>query len=155
MPSTVDSASEFQVTADAKRCWDFLTSLQNIGACIPGCESVTPIDERTAIFRVKVSIGYISRTFELKVKFVEAVRDSHLSFSGGGSDAEIVGTVDMRPGNQPGVTSVRYRLQVRPVSTVGRAAVAMFGGDLVRDQAESFAHCVTAKLEAAGVHDPA
>ncbi len=151
MPSTIDSASEFQVNSDTKRCWDFLTSLQNIGSCIPGCESVTLVDEKTAIFRVKVSVGYVSRTFELKTRFMEIVPETHVSFSGEGNDVETVGTVDLRPGNQPGVTSVRYKLQIRPVSTIGRTAVAMFGSDLVRKQAESFAHCVRAKLEAVSV----
>lgn len=149
MPSTIDSTSEFQVNSDTKRCWDFLTSLQNIGSCIPGCESVTPIDEKSAVFRVKVSVGYVSRTFELKARFLQITPETHVSFRGEGKDAEIMGTVDIRPGNQPGITSVRYGLQVRPVSTVGRTAVAMLGGDLVRKQAESFANCVKTKLEAA------
>jgi carbon monoxide dehydrogenase subunit G len=151
MPSTIDSTSEFQVNSEAKRCWDFLASLQNIGSCIPGCESVTPIDDKTAVFTVKVSVGYVSRTFELKARFVEIIPDSHMSFIGEGRDAEIMGTLDLRPGNQPGITSVRYSLQIRPVSTVGRTAVALLGRDLVRKQAESFANCVKAKLETAGV----
>jgi carbon monoxide dehydrogenase subunit G len=151
MPSTIDSVSEFQVHADPKRCWDFLASLPNIGSCIPGCESVTPVDDKTAVFAVKVSVGYVSKTFELKARFVEIIPESHVSFSGEGKDAEIVGTVDMRPSNQPGIISVRYSLQIRPVSTVGRTAVALFGGDLARKQAELFANCVKAKLETAGV----
>jgi len=155
MPSAIDSASEFQVNADPKRCWDFLASLQNIGSCIPGCESITPNDDKTAVFTVKVSVGYVSRTFELKARFVELVPYSHMSFSGEGRDAEIMGTVDLRPGNQPGVTSVKYSLQIRPVSTVGRTAIAFLGRDLVRKQAESFANCAKAKLETAGVEDSA
>ncbi|HEV2138201.1 MAG TPA: SRPBCC domain-containing protein [Nitrososphaerales archaeon] len=151
MPSTIDSAYEFQVNSDAKRCWDFLASLENIGSCIPGCESVTPIDDKTAVFAVKVSVGYVSKTFEMKARFVEVISESHLSFSGDGRDAEIVGTLDLRPGSQMGVTSVRYSLQIRPVSAVGRTAAAFFGRDLVKKQAESFANCVKAKLETAGV----
>jgi carbon monoxide dehydrogenase subunit G len=151
MPSTIDSVYEFQVNSDAKHCWDFLASLQNIGSCIPGCESVTPIDDKTAVFAVKVSVGYVSKTFELKARFVEVISESHLSFSGDGRDAEIVGTLDLRPGIQMGVTSVRYSLQIRPISAVGRTAVAFFGRDLVRKQAESFANCVKAKLETTGV----
>ncbi len=147
MPSTIDSSSQFQVNSDIELCWDFLTSLQNIGSCIPGCESVTTLDEKTAIFRVKVSVGYVSRTFELKARFIQIVPRTHISFGGEGKDAEIVGTLDLSPGNQPGITSVQYSLQIRPVSTVGRTAVAMLGSDLVRKQAESFAHCVMAKLE--------
>ncbi len=146
MPSTVDSASEFRVAADAKRCWDFFTDLQNVGSCIPGCESVTLGADKSAVLRVKVSVGYISRTFELKARFTQAVPDSHVSFSGTGGDFEIFGTLDLRPDAQQGTVSVRYSLQVRAVSALGRTAMAMFGKDLVKKQADSFAECVERKL---------
>jgi uncharacterized protein len=147
MPSVIESANEFEVRAELKRCWAFFTNLGNIGACIPGCESVDPIDDKSAIFTVKFSLGYISKTFQLKAKFKDVVPESLVSFVGEGSDAEAVGTVALREGGSHGVTLLSTRLQIRPISALGRTAVAMFGKDLVKKQADSFASCVAAKIE--------
>jgi carbon monoxide dehydrogenase subunit G len=151
MPSTISSASEFRVNSDPERCWEFFTSLQNIGSCIPGCESVTLLDENTALFKVKVSVGYISKTFELKARLKDMVPGSKASFVGEGRDAAVEGTIAIRSEGQSGGTNLGYSLQIRPLSPMGRAAMGMFGGDLVKKQAESFASCVKAKLERADV----
>lgn len=148
MPSTIESANEFEVKADLGRCWTFFTNLGNIGGCIPGCESVTPVDDRSAIFTVKFSVGYISKTFQLKARFKDVVPKSLVSFVGEGSDAEAVGTVGLRAGGSPGVTMLSTTLQIRPISALGRTAVALLGRDLVKRQAEAFASCVKSKLEA-------
>jgi uncharacterized protein len=147
MPSTIESANEFEVRAELGRCWAFFTNLGNIGGCIPGCESVTPVDDKSAVFTVKFSVGYISKTFQLKAKFKDVVPESQVSFVGEGNDAEAVGTVGLREGASPGTTALKTTLQIRPISAMGRTAVALLGRDLVKRQAEQFANCVKSKLE--------
>lgn len=147
MPSTIESANEFEVRAELDRCWTFFTDLGNIGPCIPGCESVAPVDDKSAVFTVKFSVGYISKTFQLKARFKEVVPESLVTFVGEGNDAEAVGTVALQKGASPGVTRLGTKLQIRPVSALGRTAVALLGKDLVKRQAEAFANCVKAKLE--------
>lgn len=149
MPSTIESSAEFEVMADLGSCWSFFRDLKNIGGCIPGCESVTPLDEKSAAMRVKFSIGYVSKTFELRVRFKEMVPESQVTFVGEGSDAEAVGTVSFRVGARPGSSILGYRIQIRPRSTLGRTAVAMMGNDLVKGQADEFASCVRTKIERA------
>lgn len=112
---------------------------------------MTPLDDGTAVFRVKVSVGYISKTFELKARLKDMVPGSRASFVGEGKDASVEGTIAIRPEGQPGGTTLGYSLQIRPLSAMGRAAMGMFGGDLVKKQAEAFATCVKAKLERADV----
>ena len=74
------------------------------------------------------------------------IPQSHIAFSAVVRDTEVVGVVDMQPANELGVVEVRYRIQVRPISTLGRTAVAVFGRDIVRRQADEFAHCVKNKV---------
>ncbi len=146
MPSIVEASEEFEIKASHESCWNFFESLARIGSCIPGCESVTPIDDQTASFRVKLKVGYISRTFELKARFKEIQPRTHLSFVAEGSDAEILGGLDILPTSSVS-TVVKYRLEIKAISVIGKTAIGMVGRDLVRNQATQFAACVKSKLE--------
>lgn len=147
MPSLVQASEEFHVKATQELCWRFFSNLENIGACIPGCESVTRIDDSTASFRVKLKVGYLSKTFELKAKIKESNAPSHLMFTGEGSDAEIRGSLDIK--GEEGGAAIRYGIEIVPVSVTGKTAISLIGKDLVRKQTSEFANCVKAKLESA------
>jgi carbon monoxide dehydrogenase subunit G len=150
LPSNVQASEEISVRSKPSKCFEFFTDLTNIGSCIPGCEQVTPIDSTSAIFKVRLKLGYISRTFELKARLLDQRADEHLSFTAEGSDAEIKGIVDL---NSEGKTKeyestiVKYNLEIRPISVTGKTAISMIGKDLVRRQASEFATCVKSKLE--------
>jgi carbon monoxide dehydrogenase subunit G len=147
----IESTSEFQINADLGKCWEFFSALLNIGSCIPGCESIVQIDERTAVLRIKVAVGYVSKTFELRAKFEELTPRSHIVFSGLGHDAEMEGVVDLQPTDEQRAVEIRYKIKIRPNSTLGRTAVSLIGKDLVRRQADEFALCVKSKLERASL----
>jgi uncharacterized protein len=146
LPATVESSEEFSVDAPQDSCWAFFSDLTNIGSCIPGCESVTNLAKDSAIFKVKVKVGYISRTFQLKAKLVETNAPSHLSFCAQGSDAEVTGKLSIERRETDRV-SIKYSVEIRPISVTGKTAVAMMGKELVRKQASEFATCVKARLE--------
>ncbi len=151
MPSSVQASEVISVRSQPSKCYEFFTDLSNIGSCIPGCEQVTPIDSTSAIFKVKVKLGYISRTFELKARLLDQRVGEHLSFAAEGSDAEIKGIVDLisegagRKDNES--TIVKYNLEIKPISVTGKTAISMIGKDLVKRQASEFATCVKSKLE--------
>lgn len=145
MPSSVQASEEINVIASQEACWKFFSSLENIGGCIPGCEAIFRIDDYTASFKVKLKVGYLSKTFELKAKITESTAPSHLKFTGQGSDAEINGDVEIRDGANG--TSIRYGIEIVPVSVTGKTAISLIGKDLVRKQATEFANCVKSKLE--------
>ena len=111
---------------------------------------MTPIDSLSAIFKVKVKIGYISRTFELRARLLDQRTGEHLSFAAEGSDAEIKGTVDLI--SEAGKhdyesTIVKYSLEIKPISVTGKTAISMIGQELVKRQASDFAGCVKNRLE--------
>ena len=145
MPSLVQASEEFHVNALQDVCWTFFSNLENIGLCIPGCEAVTRIDDTSGIFKVKLKVGYLSKTFELKAKIKESIPPSHLVFTGEGSDAEINGRLDIIP-DEAGA-SIKYGIEIVPISVTGKTAIALIGKDLVRKQTSEFAGCVKTKLE--------
>lgn len=152
MPSSVQASEEISVRSKPSKCFEFFTDLSNIGSCIPGCEQVTPIDSTSAIFKVKVKLGYISRTFELKARLLDQRAGEYLSFAAEGSDAEIKGIVHLiyeggRGNEEYESTIVKYNLEIKPISMTGKTAISMVGKDLVKRQASEFATCVKTKLE--------
>ena len=146
MASTVEASEEFKVSATIQQCWDFFEDLSKIGSCIPGCESVSRNDDQSANFKVKLKVGYISRTFDLKARLKDIIRPNHLSFIGEGNDAQIFGTLDLSP-IEAGSVSVRYKLQIKAISVTGKTAMGMIGKELVRRQTSEFASCVKSKLQ--------
>lgn len=146
MPSTVEASEEFQIAGvSAEIAWKYLTDLANIGSCISGCESVTKLDANTSVFRIKLKVGYLSRTFEIKARLKDVLPPNKVSFYGEGNDAEVTGNLELN--QQSGGVSVKYRIEIRPVSVTGKTAIAMIGKDLVKKQASEFASCIKAKLE--------
>jgi carbon monoxide dehydrogenase subunit G len=146
LPSIVEASEEIIVHKGKEECYAFCTDLANIGSCIPGCEQVSVLDSQSAVFKVKVKVGYISKTFELKAKLKDVSPPNYLSFSAAGSDAEISGRIDLAPRSDQD-TGIRYSIEIRPVSVTGKTAISMIGKDLVKKQASEFASCVKKKLE--------
>ncbi len=145
MPQSLKASEEFEIACSPSICWDFISDLANIGSCIPGCESVTKIDQTRANFKVKVKIGYISKTFDLKVRLGDVRQPDGLSFVASGADAEILGTLDLTHVEEH--VRLMYKIELTPLSITGKTAVSMIGKDLVRKQATEFASCVRSKLE--------
>lgn len=144
LPSSVEASEEIQIHTELGKCFSFFTDLVNIGACIPGCEQVVPQDSLNATFKVKLKIGYISKIFELRAKLIDIRPKEHVSFAGESPDAEITGKVDFVKDD---LVTIKYSIEIKPISITGRTAISMMGKDLVTKQASEFAACVKERLE--------
>ena len=144
---TVEASEQFEINASLDKCWNFFSELSNIGSCIPGCESVIRIDDTTAELRVKLKVGYLAKTFQMKARFKEVLPPGHIAFVGNAPDAEVSGDLDINHTEIGSRTAVKYSIEIRPISVVGRTAVSMMGKDLVKKQVSEFVLCVKAKLE--------
>jgi uncharacterized protein len=149
MPS-FQASEQFEVLASQEECWKFICDLSNVGSCIPGCEDVRPIDEGSAFFKIKFKVGYLSKTFELKAKIIEKTPPSRMKFSGTGQDSEIAGNIELSPMHSDGKkTSVKYSIEIVPISVTGKTALSMLGKETVKNQTSEFAVCVKARLDGA------
>jgi carbon monoxide dehydrogenase subunit G len=145
--NTVEASEQFEIKTSINKCWNFFSNLSNIGSCIPGCEEVTEIDGTTANFKVKFKVGYLSKTFQMKARFKEISDPTHISFLAEGPDAEVSGDLGMSRTETENLTRIRYQIEIRPLSVIGKTAVTMMGKDLVKKQASEFTACVKSKLE--------
>ena len=50
----------FAVRAPIEKVWDFLMDPDASGPCVPGCEKVEVLDDKTYRVRVKTKISFIS-----------------------------------------------------------------------------------------------
>jgi carbon monoxide dehydrogenase subunit G len=142
----VEASEQFTVKSSQRACWDLVSTLPSIGSCIPGCESVTAIDDLSALFKVKVKIGYVSKTFEMKAVVIDTEPLRRLSFRAEGKDAEIHGSLLVEPLENSEV-KISYQIKLIPISMIAKTAVSMMGKDIVNKQASEFASCLRSRLE--------
>ena len=142
---TFQAAEQFNICNSLEESWKFVSDLANVGHCIPGCEDVHAIDDKTAIFKIKFKVGYLSKTFELKAKIVEMTPPTFMKFTGSGQDAEIAGRLELSPLESR--TDIKYTIEIVPISAIGKTALALLGKETVRKQTSEFASCVKAVLE--------
>jgi carbon monoxide dehydrogenase subunit G len=139
------ATEQFDLQSPIDASWEFLSNLVNVGHCIPGCEEVRPVDDKTATFRIKFKVGYLSKTFDLKARIIEETELTFMKFTGSGPDAEISGKLELGPkGNG---TAVNYTIEIMPISATGKTALTLLGKETVRKQTSEFASCVKAALE--------
>lgn len=143
---------KFTVKAPIQKVWDSLTDAQMMASCVPGCEKVEVVDERTYVAVVEAKVGAISARFKFTTTVVEWDPPTHLKALGSGQDLKGGGTfsqesiVDLKDLSD-GEVEVSYRSSV---SVVGR--LATFGDRIMRAKAkelgDEFAQSLNRKIVA-------
>jgi carbon monoxide dehydrogenase subunit G len=145
--SKVESSERFTVGQPLERVWPFFKDLVNIGRCIPGCEEVVSTGQDTAKFRVKIKLGYISKTVNMNVTMSVTKPDEELTFKGVSEDARITGKLTFENSqNNATATTVGYALSIEAASALARTGMAFMGKDFVKSQTQLFADCVRSKV---------
>ena len=62
---------KFTVKAPIKELWDYMIKPETLASCIPGCEMIELIDEKTYNSIVKQKVGPISVKFKFTTTLVE------------------------------------------------------------------------------------
>ena len=144
--SKVESSERFTVVRPLEKVWPFFKDLVNIGRCIPGCEEVVSTGQDTAKFRVKIKLGYISRTVNMNVTMSATKPDEELTFKGVSEDARITGRLTFERSQDTTTTTVGYALSIEAASALARTGMAFMGKDFVKSQTQLFADCVRSKV---------
>ncbi len=142
---------KFVVKAPIAAVWDFVLTPEKLGSCVPGCERVEKIDDRTYDAVVKVGVGMIHASFKFRTTITGMDYPHHMHAVGGGGDIGKAGSFqqesdfDLRE-ISPGETEVSYK---STVSIVGK--LATFGERIMRMKAKElgnkFAECIKRQLE--------
>ena len=126
---------KFTIKAQIQQAWDNLLNPETLASCIPGCEKLEAIDDKTFDCIVKQKVGPIS----VKLKFITTLTEvdppTHLKAVGKGADMSKAGTftqgteVDLKEVSL-GEVEVSYKSNV---AIVGR--LATFGDRIMRAKA--------------------
>ena len=141
----------FVVKAPIRKVWTFSIDPEQIGTCVPGCEKIERIDERTYLTIVQAGVGPIQVRFKFVSTLTEIDEPRHIHFESKGEDIGKAGRfsqtsdVDFREISEEEV-EISYTSNI---NVVGR--LATFGERVMRAQAkkigENFIQSFKEKIE--------
>jgi carbon monoxide dehydrogenase subunit G len=140
----------FTVNASPDTVWTFLLDPKRLAPCIPGCDELEVIDERTYRLRLTVKVGFLSTRQDLRVEIVEADPPRRLVSEGRGEDSRLGSRVEVRtrlelsPAGE-GSTAVAYASDVTVLGRLGSIGDAVMKVK-AKELAGLFAQKVTAAL---------
>jgi carbon monoxide dehydrogenase subunit G len=142
---------KFVVKAPIRKVWTFSIDPEQIGTCVPGCEKIERIDERTYLTVVHAGVGPIKVRFKFISTLTEIDEPRHIHFESKGEDIGKAGSfsqtsdVDFREISEEEV-EISYTSNI---TVVGR--LATFGERVMRAQAkkigENFIQSFKEKIE--------
>ncbi len=83
---------KFTLKAPIQEIWNNLLNLETLASCIPGCEKMEAIDEKTFDCLVKQKVGPISVKLKFTTSLTKIDPPIHLEAVGRGADASKAGT---------------------------------------------------------------
>lgn len=75
----------FELAVPVEKAFDFLTDPSSIRGCIPDVEKFEILDDKNFNARIKVGVGFVRGSFDVKCSILESNRPSHSKFSIEGS----------------------------------------------------------------------
>ena len=139
--------------APPEAVWGFLLDPRRLASCIPGCEALEVVDERTYRVRLTVRVGFLATTQDVRMTVVETEPPRRLVAEGRGEDARLGSQVDVRSTLElvpagAGATTVAYRSEVKVLGRLGSVGDAVMKVK-AREMAGQFAERVRAAIEGA------
>jgi carbon monoxide dehydrogenase subunit G len=138
---------KFTLKVPIQEAWDKLLNPETLASCIPGCEKIEVIDEKTYDCVVKQKVGPVSVRLKFTTTLIEIDPPTHLKAIGKGADIGKAGnfnqqtTVDLREVSA-GEVEVSY---MSNVTIVGR--LATFGDRIMRAKAKDLEKQFTQALQ--------
>lgn len=131
--------------------WAFLLDPRRLAPCIPGCEGLEVLDERTYRVRLTVKVGFLATTQDVRLTVVEAEAPRRLVAEGRGEDGRLGSQVDVRSTLElapagAGATTVSHRSEVKVLGRLGGVGDAVMKVK-ARELAGLFAERVRAAIE--------
>ena len=126
----------FAVAASVDRVWAFITSPDQVGPCMPGCQHVEVTGPGTYRAVISVKVGPIKTTFNFSIETVEERPPEFARFSvkgeEGGSSSRVTAenSLTLKAIDQ-GNTEVTYASKVAVVGRLGK-----FAGGVMQKMAE-------------------
>ena len=141
----------FTVKAPIEKAWDFLIDPDASGPCVPGCEKIEVVDDKTYRVRVKTKISFMSFTFNMKVEIIEMNRPFHLESVSAGEDSKLTSRIRMKSfldlnSISEMETGISYRSDVSLFGRLGTMGLSVIKGK-AKQLGKEFAGAVKSRLE--------
>jgi carbon monoxide dehydrogenase subunit G len=142
---------KFTVNAPREKVWAFLMDPKSLAPCVPGCEKVKAVDDRTFLATVKVKIAFVSLAFNMKVQITEMSPPAHLETSAAGEESSMTSNIKARSvldltSLPDGGTEVSYRSEVSLFGKLGTMGQSVVKGK-AKQVGKEFAEAVKKRLE--------
>jgi carbon monoxide dehydrogenase subunit G len=121
----------FLIEASRPAVWAYIWDPEKMSRCVPGVEQVVAESDATYSVRVKTKVGFLSATFNLGVRIMEAEEPVRLISVFEGKDSKIasrlkqVNTMELMEVS-PTRTEMRYKSEVTlmgKLATMGRSVI--------------------------------
>ena len=143
----------FEVQAPVATVWAFLSDLERLGPCLPGCTGVDLLSSTEADWRMETKLGFIRKRFVVRTRTTTLEEPAHAAWTGESDDLTASGTIDLRP-CAPDRTEITYQGTVKGQGPARQLLNRYFKSRLDRD-IDTFVANVRAALqpEAAPISD--
>jgi len=118
--------------------------MRKVGGCVPGVQNIEVLDDKRAIWDLKVKIGPLSQTMRVATETLEQVQPSRARFKGVADNADMLGTIELAPEGDG--TRVTYTMSVTAKGPLARI-MDNFMKSRLKVQADEFAANVKKALE--------
>ncbi len=142
---------KFLVKSPVRKVWNSLLDPEIVGHCIPGCETVEPVNDKEYNSIIKAKVGFITARFKVRTVIEETVPYRLIRTAGEGNELRKLGhfrqkTIINFTELSENETEVSYSSDV---SIVGK--LATFGDRILRAKArelgKEFVDAVKRKIE--------
>ena len=103
------ATSEFSLALSRDKLWDLLNDLKSLGKCIPGCESVDVVGPDDSKWKLKLSVGIVSRRIVANAHIAERVQPESLVINIQSVEGDLTGLWKLQL-SEEGPTSTKVKL---------------------------------------------
>jgi uncharacterized protein len=82
---------EFDLAGSFEKVWQLMNDPRTLGACIPGCEEVTITSDTDSNWKLKLTVGIITRKVDAIAKVIERDEAGKLAIKLDSKDGDISG----------------------------------------------------------------
>lgn len=102
---------QFTINAPIDKVWEFMSNMENVGGCVPGC-NVNVIDDETSEWAMTVKMGPLKKTIEMTNHVIEQDDANHrVQFKCDGDMVDCIGEGSMT--EQDGGTFIDFSLTMQ------------------------------------------